>query len=234
MNKHKSRLQRLLDKKEISPADFTMLDTLLNSQKKQNKLISLLFFIDNPFLYLNGVLAIALAIFVLITTSTIAWYGQFRFHGLLDHDEIPINKHAGIIAISIEVLIAWISISLAFLISAKISKATVLSIIDVFAYCGIAKFPYLIMGIILLIIKTYDPILFINSGNKLGLNSVIGYCWMMVFYFLYFWQLRLYYLALKESVIITQKLLWFSFIISIMTCEIFTLQFVSSFFIYSS
>lgn len=231
MNKHKKRLQKLLEENKISTEEFIKLNTVFALRTKKSTITSMIYdFIANPFMFVSGIIALLLAIGLLAIMSLLAWYGQFRFHGLLDHTEIPLGQHMGILAIFAEVFIAWIIISCSFLFLSRLFKALIPSTIDIFSYCGLAKFPYFILGILLLIIKSFDLSFFMTAGDKAGLQSTLGYIWMLVFYTLYFWQLRLYFCALKESCGLYKNRLWFVYIISIVFSEVLTLQFISTIF----
>lgn len=228
MDKKKEQLSKLLNDGVISSKEFALLN--LERGGKRNIVNCCFSFIRNPFVRVEGGQGLVIAILIILTIGLLAWLGQFHFPGLLDHSELPPTKHLSFIVIVIEILISWLIISTMFLIMAKVFKASSLRYIDFFNYCGIAKIPYLVLSIILLILRCFDNRLFLTAGNKSGFIYIIDFVWMGVFYGVYFWQLYLYFGSFQNaSGIVNRTKLWMGFIISIMISEGVTLGFVSSF-----
>lgn len=228
MDKNKEQLLKLLNDGVISLKAFTFLN--LERGGKRNIINCCFSFIRNPFIRVEGWLGLLLAILIILMIGSLAWLGQFHFPGLLDHSELPPTKHLSFIAIVIEILISWLIISTMFLIMAKVFKASSLRYIDFFNYCGIAKIPYLVLSIVLLILRYFDNRLFLTAGNKSGFINIVDFVWMGLFYGIYFWQLYLYYGSFQNaSGIVNRTKLWVGFTISIMISEGVTLGFISSF-----
>ncbi|RTL12923.1 MAG: hypothetical protein EKK54_02380 [Neisseriaceae bacterium] len=230
MDKNKEELSNLLNNRVISPKEFTLLS--FKRGGKRSVIVYCISFIKNPFVRINGWFGLVLAALIILVTGLLAWFGQFHFPGLLDHSELSPSKHLDFTVIVMEILISWLIISTMFLIMAKIFKASSLRYVDFFNYCGIARIPYVILSIMLLILRHFDNRLFLTAGNKSGFISVVDFVWMGVFYGIYFWQLYLYYGAFQNaSGIINRTKLWSGFILSLMISEGVTLGFISSFIV---
>ncbi|HLX54917.1 MAG TPA: hypothetical protein VKR58_13310, partial [Aquella sp.] len=116
MNNEKQRILNLFKEGKITSTEFRLLNDALDNK---NSFISRIYgFMVDPFPRISGKLAFLLTIVFTFGQSILAWYCQFHFQGLFDHDEIPLGKHMGYQYILLELIVGWLLISLVFWLSA--------------------------------------------------------------------------------------------------------------------
>ena len=184
----------------------------------------------NPFSFIPTNIRIILAVVIIVCTSLLAWYGQFHFHGLLDHEELTIGKHISLLIIFIEILLPLLLFSLISWGMGLLLNAKHIRFVDFMIYSSLAKFPYLLLAICLVIFKHLDYNLYIYAGDNSGLHHPLGYIWMVMFYILYCWQICLLFAAVKESSGLKGTRLWSTFITSVIVVEVISIDIFSVFF----
>jgi hypothetical protein len=118
--------------------------------------------------------------------------------------------------------VCWLTLSILFLLSAKVFDQKGTRIIDFFGTLALARLPYLVLTLFLIVVKKYNPgILNVDPGKIYQLYAsftmiIVNFIWSLLFV----WQIVSYFYALKESSGLNGNKLWISFVVSILIGDV--------------
>lgn len=167
-------------------------------------------FLANPFTYVAGWQALGWGLLVLAATMVVAVTGRIHFDGVMDLHIAPVKAPPWFYAF--EPAADWLVVAVVFWLAGAIFSRSKQRPIDYFGTTALARFPYLIAGILFLppllggIVESLTKLLFSGqdpagmSRQILGLPGlpwlIIGSLFMLV---LIAWLGVLNYFALRES-----------------------------------
>ncbi len=115
-----------------------------NTLNTQNKSVTLLF---NPSVYLAGAEALALGLAAILLTGLIGWLGNTHFDGVLD---AHLGGQAPLWVFMVEGILDWLCLAVVLLVLGKIISRTEFRAVDVLGTQAFARWPALLIGLILL------------------------------------------------------------------------------------
>lgn len=226
MTQEKDRLLNMLQEKKISEEEYRLLSSAM--VKKPALLNTLFSLLTNPFQKMAGFRALTVGFAVMILMSILGVIAKVYFMGILSclNASVIINPkyQLNFTILFLQNLICWSVLSLLFLIAAKLFQQKRLRTIDFFGTVALARFPYLIIVIIVCIMR-------ITHSSLLDVELTKGYqfkfSWALslfgtVMIIAAIWQIVTYFYALKESSGLSGKKLWISFIAAIVLGEMIT------------
>lgn len=226
MNPEKDRLLNMLRDKKISEDEYKILASAMD--KKPSFMSTLFSLLLNPFQKIAGLSALSIGFGIILLISALGVIAKIYFIGVISslnasvvlNPKYPLNFWI----LLYQNLICWVVLSLLFLMAAKLFQQKRIRIIDFFGTVALARFPYLIMVIILSLVRVFHPSFLdidLSKGYQFefslalslfGVVLIIGAIWQMITYFY----------ALKESSGLSGKKLWVSFIAAIVLGEMIT------------
>ena len=223
MNKEKAHLMSMLKEHKISQDEYTLLLAALEKKSFFDRISS--FFLINPFQKIAGVNALVWGMAVLIIMSYLGVVAKVYFPGVLSvlnasavaHQKIEIN----FFLLAYQNLVAWLVLSGMFLMSAKIFQQKRVRLVDFLGTVALARFPYLVLTLLMSIIRVVNPgflAIELNKGVSLQ-PSIAMSAFSAVVICLFIWQIATYFYALKESSGLIGKKLWLGFIVSLILSE---------------
>lgn len=235
MTKENERLLSMLQQGKISEEEYKSLVAVLD---KDESLLSRLFSVAiNPFQKIAGWYSLAAGVIVLIAMSFIGAIAQIYFTGLLGILNSAIIKNptvkSSFMLLAYQNSVVWVTLTILFIISAKICQQKRLRIIDFFGTVALSRIPFLVLTIFLCVIQIVNPG-FMNNFDltkEHQFHPSFGITLFMIFVLACgIWQLITYFYALKESSGLMGKKLWTSFIASLILGEAISSALTNVFF----
>ena len=183
-------------------------------------------FLVNPFQKIAGVYALVSGWIIICMMSYLGSVGKFYSVGVIGSLNASVVTHSHVqptfLLIVYQNSVVWFVISVFFLVFSKMFQQKRLRIIDFFGTVALARFPFLILTTLLVIMCFINPSI-MNVDFKKGLDlhpslfmSVFGVGVVLCF----IWEIVSYFYALKESSGLVGKKLWISFIVALVLSEI--------------
>ncbi|MSP53231.1 MAG: hypothetical protein EXR81_03140 [Gammaproteobacteria bacterium] len=210
----KQRLINLRNAHKISEEDFKVLSTALNN--KSAGLSSVISFLINPFQKITGMSALLPGVIILLLSSYVCWYTNFYVIDIFDiaqrksvpHPNVPYTFWLLIY----QNAISWLTLSILYIVVAKLFQKKHLRITDFIGMVGLARLPFLFLMLLLLGIDFFQA----NYIPSFFYQTWLTALFQLFIYLLLFWQLALYFYALKEASGLTKNKLIFATIISLL------------------
>jgi hypothetical protein len=211
----KQRLLNLLNEKKISSSDFKVLSDALD--KKPSRLMTTLFFLVNPFQKVAGVRALLIGLVILLLTSLFGYYAKIYFIDLWNTSHV-IENHLPkapytFWLVLYQNVICCLCLSLSYLLFAMIFQRKRLRVIDFFGTVAMSRFPFLVNAIIVFFVQWLAPDFMSRHVTEIS-SSWLETIFSFQNIVLGFWQIIIYFYALKESSGLTGNKLWISIIAS--------------------
>lgn len=207
-NNDKLRLIKLLDSHQITESEYLL---LIQALDKEPKLITRIFqFIINPYEKLSPILSLIVSILIVLLLSYLCYITNFlgQWNKFSDTEKISYFSVAKF------PLTMWISTSVIFLLVSLILGARKLRMLDFFAFCGIALFPFFMIILLDSIAYSINP-KFINPGNNED-SYILIYSGILdtIAILLLFWYIVSNFFAFKISSGLNQHRSWLGFVIA--------------------
>ncbi len=223
MKKDVEKLTDLLNEGKISEGDFKLLSSALVNHK--SGIQSLLSLTINPFQKIAGTSALLIGLIVIFMMSYLGVIAKVYFPGVIDCLNSAVVKNPRI-PLSFSVLlyqniICWFVLSILFFIGAKIFQGKKIRSIDFFGTVAFARFPFLLLTVLISIIQIVNPS-FMNIDITKGIPSHMSFGMILFSLFAVgfgVWQITTYFFALKVSSGLTGRKLWMIFITAIVLGE---------------
>lgn len=208
----KQRLLAMLHDNKITEEDFKILSAALDN--KPSRLMSIFHFLINPFQKIAGIRALFIGITLVLLVSYVGFRANIYFVNILSYDPASWFSHPKTpytyLFLLYQNTVCVLSLSLSYLLFAKIFKQKRLRVLDFFSTVTLAQLPYLIGLILFLWLTTFDPAAASKSAQfhpnllsslQSALNSITSV-----------WLITVWFYALKESSGLSGNKLWISFI----------------------
>jgi len=224
MVKEKEHLMSMLKENKISDKDYNLLMSALQKKTFFEKLSSSLLL--NPFQKLAGFHALLAGIMILLCMSYLGTIAKVYFPGIFSvlNASVVANQQIenNVFLLAYQNLVACSVLAGSFLLAAIIFRQKGLRVIDFLGTVTLARFPLLLLTIVLAVIRVLDPgFLAIDISKGIPLHpSVTMSLFSAVVICLLIWQITTYFYALKESSGLRGKKLMISFIGSLILSEI--------------
>jgi hypothetical protein len=184
----------------------------------------------NPFYYIAGGKALAVGIIVMLITGYLAFLGKVRFDGLLDF-------HFGGMATPLwlnisEILVSWLLLSILLLFFGRILSKSRIRFIDVFGTQALARFPYFLISIVVLLLpgaSRFNQELMQVLLAKPPAFPAFSFDMAALFFLVFFailmtiWMIILMYRAFSVSCNVSGKSAISLFIVALIVVEILSL-----------
>jgi hypothetical protein len=226
MKQEKERLISMLQEKKISPDEYNLLLAALEKKSFFEKISSS--FLINPFQKIAGFKALISGMIVLIIMSYLGVIAKVYFIGALSilNASAVVNQKIEInfFLLAYQNLVAWLVLATLFLISAKILYPKKVRVIDFFGTVALARFPLLVLTLLMAIIRVINPeFLAIDLSKGIPLHpSIMTNVFGVIILCLFVWQITTYFYGFKVSSGLTGKKLWLGFIGSLIVAEYLT------------
>jgi hypothetical protein len=208
-----------------------MLNFSIESDNIMNRKISQWIF--NPFYYLAGFKALVPGIIIILITGYLGHLSNGRFNGLLD---FHIGSQFSSIWYSLsDSIISWLLISILLLITGKIISKSRIRIIDIFGTQALARFPYLLIALAVLIpglipafYRFIDSIIFFNNSSRLDIQDFMAFIFFIVIIIAAaVWMIALMYRAFAVSSNVSGRKAIIAFIVCLIIGEIISIVIIS-------
>jgi len=234
MNTEQARLERMLKENKISQQDYNTLLVALEKKSFFSRMESSLLL--NPFQKIAGGKALVIGMMILVAMSYIGVIAKVYFIGPLTAVNYTIltkqTMDIGFLLLAYQNIICWLVLSALFVIAAKILQKKKLRIIDFLGTVSLARFPLLLLTIIMSIIRQVSPAMLdidMTKGIPLHYASSGEYVLNAIVAILLVWQIITYFYAMKESSGLVGKKLWLGFIVPVIAGELIALPLTSLF-----
>ncbi len=223
MSKDKERLDKMLQEKKISEADYKVLTAAMDKQSFFAKISGS--FLINPFQKIAGAKALILGMIVLALMSFLGVIAKVYFIGVMG----VINAHAVVkqmvdinfFLLAYQNVVSWLVLSGVFMIAAKIAHKKRIRVVDFLGTVAFARFPLLILTGFMSLVQVFNPaFLAIDLSQGIPMKGSLGMSLFgVVILSLFMYQIATYFHALKVSSGLVGKKLWLSFIASLIIAE---------------
>ena len=207
----KQRLLNLLNERKISEDDFKILIAALD--KKPTRLMMVLSFLVNPFQRLAGGQALLVGIAIIILLSYFGFHAQQYYVNIMQSVDTSINTRPRVAytfwLVLYQNVICWWSLSLCYLLFAKLLQRNPIRWIDFFGMVAVARLPFLVSTIFVLSIEHFFPG-FIQARDHQLQSSWLQVVFSVQNMLIGLWLLMMYFNAMKEASGLTGGKLWFS------------------------
>jgi len=226
MTKEKQRLIDMLKENKISEADYKLLSAVID--KKPSRFSSIFSLCFNPFQKIAGFYALISGLMIIIGMSYLGKIGKFYSIGIVGCLNASVIKNPKVaptfFLLLYQNLIVWLVVAFLFIMFAKIFQKKRLRLVDFFGTVALARFPFLILMIFLVIMRFASPSsMNIDLAKGLPLHPSIFMSLLSAVVILCFiWEIVTYFYALAESSGLVGKKLWVSFILALIFGEIIT------------
>jgi hypothetical protein len=116
----------------------------------------------NPFAFIAGTPALAIGLAVILAAALLCWVTNTHFDGAID---IHPGLSAPLVMFVIEGLTDWLSLSVMLMIAGLIFRRSSFRIVDVFGTQAMARWPYIITPVMLLMVAPFRNA-FANVSNE--------------------------------------------------------------------
>ena len=223
MKNDKERLMGMLNENKISQDDYNTLLVALEKKSFFLKLQSSLWL--NPFQKIAGFKALIMGMMILLAMSGMGVIAKVYFVGSIS----IINASAvakqtmdiSFLLLAYQNIVSWLILSAMFILAAMILQKKKIRIIDFLGTVSLARFPALLITILIGIVIMINPsILDVDMSKGISLHAsfsqtLLGVLMMV----LIVWQIFTYFYAFKESSGLIGKKLVLGFIASIIAAE---------------
>ena len=223
MKNDKERLMVMLNENKISQDDYNTLLVALEKKSFFLKLQSSLWL--NPFQKIAGFKALIMGMMILLAMSGMGVIAKVYFVGSIS----IINASAvakqtmdiSFLLLAYQNIVSWLILSAMFILAAMILQKKKIRIIDFLGTVSLARFPALLITILIGIVRMINPsILDVDMSKGISLHAsfsqtLLGVLMMV----LIVWQIFTYFYAFKESSGLIGKKLVLGFIASIIAAE---------------
>ena len=223
MKNDKERLMGMLNENKISQDDYNTLLVALEKKSFFLKLQSSLWL--NPFQKIAGFKALIMGMMILLAMSGMGVIAKVYFVGSIS----IINASAvakqtmdiSFLLLAYQNIVSWLILSAMFILAAMILQKKKIRIIDFLGTVSLARFPALLITILIGIVRMINPsILDVDMSKGISLHAsfsqtLLGVLMMV----LIVWQIFTYFYAFKESSGLIGKKLVLGFIASIIAAE---------------
>ena len=233
MNTEKTRLDKMLSDNKISQEDYHILATALKRKSFFAKMHASLWL--NPFQRIAGVKALIIGVVILILTSYVGVKAGIYYLGplsLINATALPKQSFAHpFLFLIYQNTVAWITLSLLFIIAAKMLQKGRVRIIDFLGTTLLGRFPILMITLSAFLIRIFFPeVLNIDVSKGLQVHgSIAQYLFSILISVFLIWQGFVYFYAFKESSGLTGKKLWWGFLGAIVLSEFIAMP-INTFF----
>lgn len=209
------RLLNLLNEHKISQNEY---DVLIRSLKetRPNIFVRVLKFLINPYSQTPLSFSLILGLLIIAALAFVGSQSSMNFSGFLGVDFVP-KVQFGYLLILRHLLIIWVCISLLFFIISKLLGSHNLRILDFFAYCGIAKFPFLVVMLLDAIMYCINPN-YINVEQSVESVFINFYNGILIVA-LVFWHISLYFFAFREASGLNHQRTWFGYVFAMVAAN---------------
>lgn len=233
MKKDNEKLLNMLKEGKISENDFKVVSLAL--EKKKFSIPSLLLFAFNPFQKIAGWYALILGAITIIIMSYLGTIAKVYFPGIIDclnsvvvkNPKTPLNFYL----LLYQNIICWLVLSILFIGIAKYLPNKKIRMLDFFGTVALARFPYLLLTLLLSIIQIVNPSFMdidLSKGVEIHLSMP------MILFGLFaagfgIWQITTYFYSFKVSSGLIGKKLWIGFILAMVLGEAISWQLTTLF-----
>ena len=224
MSRDKAHLMSMLKDDKITQDDYNLLLAALNKKSFIERMSGA--FLINPFQKIAGVKALFTGGIVMLMMSYLGVIANVYFIGALSllNGVVVINQPIKInfFLLAYQNLVACLVLSGMFIIAAKILQPKKVRIIDFIGTVALARFPLLILTILMGVLRFFK-VAFIDIDLNKGIPlhpSLTMSLFSAACLGLIAWQIAAYFYAFKESSGLSGKKLWFGFLVSLVLGEL--------------
>ena len=219
MNNEKARLDKMLNEHKISQEDYSVLSKALHRKTFYTKMQSQFWL--NPFQKIAGFKALLIGMIILLVISYLGVIAKVYFLGpigIINASALATQTNAtGFLFLTYQNIVSWLTLSILFIVTAKILQKQKLRIVDFVGTVVFAQYPTLFNVMFIGISRIIFPNLWdVDMSKGMPIHASIGqYINGVVVSVLIVWQIITYFYAFKESSGLLEKKLWIGFLVSI-------------------